>query len=252
MTDLVRTQVSAEVTAAGIGPWRPFPHVRAKLLIVVDPRAFSCGCLSSWLENFEEGFEVVGLSDIRDSLSLDQLARASAVILSVGARAAGEMWLGDQVAWARKHTPNIPLVAMLGPDNAAEGDELVAQLSLQGHIPSSTTTEIAKAALRLILVGGSYFPHPSHVAPAPDRVGANHVEQRLLLSPKLTPRELLVTELLTQGLPNKLIAYRLGMSVGVAKSHIRNLYRKLNVHNRTEAAMKARDMRRPQCFDLNR
>ena len=67
----------------------------------------------------------------------------------------------------------------------------------------------------------------------------------------MTPHELLVTELLTQGLANKIIAYRLGMSVGAVKFHINNVFRKLNVHNRTEAAMKARQMRRPQCLNLN-
>jgi DNA-binding NarL/FixJ family response regulator len=250
MTDLIRPQVSAALTTARLGPCRPFTQFRAKLLIVVDPCALSCACLSSWLEDFEEGFEVIGVGDIRDSLSPDQLARASAIILNVSAREAGEMWLRDQGAWVRKHMSDIPLVAMLGSDNGAEDNEPVAQYLLQGHIPSSTPKEIAKAALRLVLAGGSYFPLRSHVAPAPDRTEASHVEQRPLLSLKLTPHELLVTELLGQGLANKIIAYRLGTSVGAVKFHINNVYTKLNVHNRTEAAMKARDMRRPQCLNL--
>jgi DNA-binding NarL/FixJ family response regulator len=255
MTDLIRTQISATLAATRIGPGRPFTQFRSKLLIVVDPCALSCACLSSWLEDFEEGFEVIGVGDIRDSLSLDQLARASAIILNVSAREAEEMWLRDQVAWVRKHMSDIPLVAILGSDNGAEDNEPVAQYLLQGQIPSSTPKEIAKAALRLVLAGGSYFPPRLHVAPAPNRAEGDHVEQRLRLSPKLTPHELLVMELLAQGLPNKIIAYRLGTSLGAAKLHIKNVYTKLNVHNRTEAAMKAHDafinQTRDCALDLN-
>jgi DNA-binding NarL/FixJ family response regulator len=51
----------------------------------------------------------------------------------------------------------------------------------------------------------------------------------------LTPREQEVIELLERGLSYKLIADALHISEGTLNSHIKNIYGKLHVHNRTEA-----------------
>ena len=47
---------------------------------------------------------------------------------------------------------------------------------------------------------------------------------------QLTPRELEVVRLLSQGCTYGRIADRLGISEGTVTSHIKNLYRKLDVH----------------------
>ena len=58
----------------------------------------------------------------------------------------------------------------------------------------------------------------------------------------LTRRESEVLELLSSGLGNKDIASRLGVSVDAVRWHLRSIYSKLHVHNRTEAAMKFRGL----------
>ena len=55
----------------------------------------------------------------------------------------------------------------------------------------------------------------------------------------LTPREQEVLALVAEGLPNKLIADRLGGSDNTAKFHVASLLRKLGAHSRTEAVIKA-------------
>jgi DNA-binding NarL/FixJ family response regulator len=55
----------------------------------------------------------------------------------------------------------------------------------------------------------------------------------------LTPRELEVLQLLAQGLPNKLIAQRLGISDHTAKFHVNAIIAKLGVQSRTEAVVRA-------------
>lgn len=55
----------------------------------------------------------------------------------------------------------------------------------------------------------------------------------------LTPREVSVLKLLTEGLTNKDIARDLSISEVTAKKHIQSIIAKLDVSNRTEAAVKA-------------
>lgn len=52
----------------------------------------------------------------------------------------------------------------------------------------------------------------------------------------LTDREAQILEMVCQGKGNRMIAMRLGLSEGTIKSHLRNLYRKLRVQTRAEAA----------------
>jgi two-component system NarL family response regulator len=51
----------------------------------------------------------------------------------------------------------------------------------------------------------------------------------------LTPRELEVLRLLVQGKPNKLIGAELDITELTVKTHVKSLFRKLNVLSRTEA-----------------
>lgn len=57
---------------------------------------------------------------------------------------------------------------------------------------------------------------------------------------QLTPREREVLERLDRGLPNKIIAYELGISCCTVKVHIRNILQKFKARNRTQAAFLAR------------
>ena len=58
----------------------------------------------------------------------------------------------------------------------------------------------------------------------------------------LTPRELEVLGLLAEGESNKRIAGRLGITESTVKNHVNNVLAKLQVRNRTEAALRARDL----------
>lgn len=52
---------------------------------------------------------------------------------------------------------------------------------------------------------------------------------------KLTARQKKVLELLAEGLPNKVIAHRLGISETTVKAHVGEILRKLKVYNRARA-----------------
>jgi DNA-binding CsgD family transcriptional regulator len=55
----------------------------------------------------------------------------------------------------------------------------------------------------------------------------------------LTPREIQVVELLAEGLPNKAIARRLGISDQTVKFHVSSIAGKLGAANRTDAVRRA-------------
>jgi DNA-binding NarL/FixJ family response regulator len=55
----------------------------------------------------------------------------------------------------------------------------------------------------------------------------------------LTPREIQVLELLAEGLPNKAIARRLGISDQTIKFHVASISGKLGARNRTDAVRRA-------------
>jgi DNA-binding NarL/FixJ family response regulator len=57
---------------------------------------------------------------------------------------------------------------------------------------------------------------------------------------KLSPRELEILNLIAPGFSNKEIADRLNISIESVRWHLKNIYHKLHVHSRTEAAMKLR------------
>jgi LuxR family maltose regulon positive regulatory protein len=69
--------------------------------------------------------------------------------------------------------------------------------------------------------------------------GTIQLDQKKLIEP-LSDRELEVLEMMAEGLSNPVIAERLYLSTNTIRTHARNIYMKLEVHNRLEAVNKAR------------
>ena len=63
-----------------------------------------------------------------------------------------------------------------------------------------------------------------------------------LLVEELSEREIEVLELIANGYSNKEIADTLYIALSTVKSHINNIYRKLDVSKRTQAVARAREL----------
>ena len=101
-----------------------------------------------------------------------------------------------------------------------------------GFLSMDTTQEELTAAIHALAlglwVGNATFA--GAIGPAAQVDGADGWNGDLL-----TPREKEVLQLLAQGLPNKQIAQRIGISENTVKYHISSIYSKLGASNRTEA-----------------
>ncbi|CAN7596323.1 response regulator transcription factor [Variovorax sp. LjRoot84] len=73
-------------------------------------------------------------------------------------------------------------------------------------------------------------------AVAPQAAAASSPHERL------SPREFEVLDLVSRGFPYAEVAVRMGVSVSTVQTHIRNIYGKLDVHNKSEAVFEARSL----------
>jgi LuxR family maltose regulon positive regulatory protein len=64
----------------------------------------------------------------------------------------------------------------------------------------------------------------------------------LILTASISPREQEILQLTSEGYPNQAIAEELFITLNTVKSHLRRIYQKLEVKNRTEAIMRAREL----------
>jgi HD-GYP domain-containing protein (c-di-GMP phosphodiesterase class II) len=116
----------------------------------------------------------------------------------------------------------------------AAADAYHAMTQPRPHRPALTPEDAAREARRDAAAGRL---DPTAVEAVLSAAG--HVASRPRPAAGLTPREADVLVLLTQGLPNKVIARRLGISPKTVSNHVEHIYAKLGVSNRAAVAMKA-------------
>ena len=109
-----------------------------------------------------------------------------------------------------------------------------------GVVPPDAMSDELRAAVHAASLGLVVLP--ANMLPAAERDSrAESVELDKLEQP-LTPREVEVLELVSRGLPSKLIARELDVSESTVKFHLSSIYTKLNASSRTEAVSRAARM----------
>jgi DNA-binding CsgD family transcriptional regulator len=117
-----------------------------------------------------------------------------------------------------------------------EASKMLDELAGKGHLTLQAEDGVMAYALR----ERDRPPAPGKVSvpskPVPEGVGAPE-----RLDDPLSERELEVLSLLASGRTNAEIARDLFVAVGTVKSHVNNIYRKLDAGNRAEAVTRARE-----------
>jgi two-component system nitrate/nitrite response regulator NarL len=125
----------------------------------------------------------------------------------------------------------VPVLVLL-PDGAYAADAWTA--GAQGALLRDTGVEPMVPALLAIAQGLTVLDQSlaATLLPSQEELPGALVED-------LTPRELEVLQLLAEGLPNKTIAYQLGISEHTVKFHVNAILGKLGAQSRTEAVVRA-------------
>ena len=138
--------------------------------------------------------------------------------------------------------------------NADEFDPSIAgfvdQGLVHGVLPLNINLDVCLTAIDLLMKGGEHFPAALLRRLAPNALSGGalagqkdapgdtiDIERKSDIGKGvLTTREVQILDLICMGTQNKIIADRLGLSENTVKVHVRNIYKKMNVRNRTEAA----------------
>lgn len=104
-------------------------------------------------------------------------------------------------------------------------------------LKKASPQELVQQLLVVAAGGGSLTPGIARTVL--DLLREQHGAQRPLADVGLSPRELDVLRELTRGLAYKQVAAELGVSIDTVRTHIRGVYRKLQVHSVAEAVGRA-------------
>jgi DNA-binding NarL/FixJ family response regulator len=113
-------------------------------------------------------------------------------------------------------------------------------MEVAGEFATLAAARVADLEYHAILLGGSFSAHAEDVEGRARRDQPwSDADDDATIDDPLTPREIQVLELLAEGLPNKAIAQRLGISDQTVKFHVSSISGKLSAKNRTDAVRRA-------------
>jgi DNA-binding NarL/FixJ family response regulator len=101
-----------------------------------------------------------------------------------------------------------------------------------GFLPKTLELERMRGAIRTVLEGGVWTPPGLADQPAAS-------DPMVARFASLTPQQLKVLMMLSEGLLNKQIAYELSVSEATVKAHVSAILTKLGVESRTQAVIAA-------------
>lgn len=196
-------------------------------VLLVDDHILVRDGIGMVLEELDPGLTILNASTCSETqLILMGQSDIDLVLLDIGLPDINGI---DCLKAIRQRDPLMPVVMLSGNDRQ-ENVKAAIDAGARGFIPKSAKKEIMLSAIQLVLAGGVYLPDTSLVAESHSKISG------------LTPRQKDVLRLLADGLSNKAIAKELGMAEATVRVHVTSILRVLQVNNRTEAAIMAREL----------
>jgi DNA-binding NarL/FixJ family response regulator len=205
------------------------PHYR---FVIADDHPLFRGALRGAVASLFPGAEVAEAGTFDEaSKILDQGAEVDLVLLDLampGVRGfSGLMYM-------RAQYPGVPVVVISANDDPTTIRRCM-DFGASGFIPKTLGVDGMRNAIAAVLKGGIWTP------PDVDLTTSSDSETSAMLARlvTLTPQQVRVLMMLSEGLLNKQIAYELGVSEATVKAHVSAILQKLGVESRTQAVIAA-------------
>lgn len=200
-------------------------------LVVVDDHPMFRSGVSRSLTDL--GFEILaeGVSaDDAVSLAVEHCPDAMLVDISMP----GNGLTSIQTILTR--CPSIKVIILTASEN---GDDVRRAIlsGAAGYVLKGIGSRDLASVVRTVILGGSYVPPELNAKLATEQAAASALEQQ---RDELSEREREVMDLISVGMSNKLVARKLGLHEKTVKHHVTRIFAKLQVTNRTEAALRWR------------
>jgi DNA-binding NarL/FixJ family response regulator len=134
----------------------------------------------------------------------------------------------------RAQYPGIAVVVVSANDDPAVIRRCM-DFGASGFIPKTLGVEPIRAAIGCVLAGGVWTPPDVDLAFTVDGKTADLLTRLATL----TPQQVRVLMMLSEGMLNKQIAYELAVSEATVKAHVSAILQKLGVESRTQAVIAA-------------
>jgi len=208
-----------------------------KILVIDDHRMF-CDGVKLILAQLEQETEVLVADQCKAALELASThPDLDLVMLDISMP---DMDGCDALKIFSERFPSLPVV-MLTASESMRDMRRSFDAGASGYIPKSSSTDIMLGAIRLVMAGGIYIPPSMAVRQRPmDAAKSTPVDNEVLV--KLTQRQSEVLAHLQDGISNKQIADRMGVSEATVKVHMSAILRTLGLHTRLEAALIAQKL----------
>ena len=199
-------------------------------IIIVDDHPLFRGALKQALTSSFDAAEIMEAGSL-DELTekLNQSADVDLVLLDL--TMPGVQGLSGLLFLRAQH-PEIPVVIV-----SANEDPVVIRRSIDfgasGFVPKSQPVDQIRKAVKKVLDGEIWVPSDIDLSVRSDKEAAD-LAGRLST---LTPQQVRVLMMLGEGLLNKQIAFKLGVSEATIKAHVSAILQKLGVDSRTQAVI---------------
>ena len=136
--------------------------------------------------------------------------------------------------YMRAQYPGVPVVVVSANDDPTVIRRCM-DFGASGFIPKTLGIDQIRKAIEVVLKGEIWTPPDIDLAAKSD----DDSSAMLARLSSLTPQQVRVLMMLSEGLLNKQIAYELGVSEATVKAHVSAILQKLGVESRTQAVIVA-------------
>lgn len=199
--------------------------------VIVDDHPLVRGALRQVLEGVEDDVAVEEAGSLDEVIALlDRLPDVDLLLLDLSMPGVQGF---SGLLYLRAQFPAVPVVVVSATEEPATIRKAI-EFGAAGFIPKSVGTDTIRAAVKAVTGGGEWVPADIALGAGDD--GDEDIVRRL---ETLTPQQLRVLMMLSEGLLNKQIAHALSVSEATVKAHVSAVLQKLGVESRTQAVIAA-------------